>query len=408
MENQRLASSNQSRRQAHGAPAEESRRPRILRIIARLNTGGPARHVTLLSRGLEKKGYPHLLVAGRVGRGEGSLQPSAKTAGIDLYDLPWMGSEINPGKDFISLLRLITVIRRFQPDIVHTHTAKAGFLGRWAAYLCGVPRIFHTYHGHVLHGYFSRPKQDFYRLLERLAGKISTRLITLTEGLASEMVELGVAGREKFEIIPLGLELSPFLEVQPHAQLKAQLRLDATATLVGCVGRLVAVKNLEALLKAMPALGGTIHLVLVGDGEDRKSLEEKSRSWGLSDRVHFYGWCENLPWMYGGLDLVINCSRNEGTPVSLLEALAAGVPVVAAPVGGVPELLRQVGEGTLLEGIRGEEIVRGIQGVLGDLQARRPTAEKRRTIVETFSVEALVKRIEELYQTTAPGPVPTQ
>ena len=377
---------------------DPSRRPRILRIIARLNTGGPARHVTLLSSGLQKKGYPHLLVAGQVGKGEGSLQHLAETAGVEMELLPALGPEISPGKDLLTLIQLIHIIRKFRPDIVHTHTAKAGFLGRLAAHLCGVPKIFHTYHGHVLRGYFSRPKQEFYRWLEILAGKISTRLVTLTEGLAGELADLGVAAREKFTIIPLGLDLDPFLQVQPHAELKAQLGLESQGILIGCVGRLAPVKNLPAILEAVASLPANVHLVLVGDGENSRDLEEKARALKLENRVHFYGWCENLPWMYGGLDLVVNCSINEGTPVSLLEAMAAGVPVLASPVGGVPELLQQVGTGRMLKGAFPQQIQKGIFEILNKLNQIRPSLEARQNLVRDFSVQILVKNVERLYE----------
>lgn len=396
-ESQSLANLQNLSSKRRKSSATNSRFPRVLRIIARLNTGGPARHVTFLSSGLQQKGYPHLLVAGQLGEGEGSLQDLAKRADVAMELLPSLGPEIRPGKDLRALMQLIGVIRRFRPDIVHTHTAKAGFLGRLAARLCGVPLVFHTYHGHVLRGYFSRPKQELYRLLERLAGKMSTQLITLTEGLASELGQLGVGAKEKFCIIPLGLDLAPFLEVHPHSELKTRLGLDSKIKLMGCVGRLAPVKNLSAILEALPALPDEVHLVLVGDGEERKVLEAKTLSLGLADRVHFYGWCEDLPWLYGGLDLVVNCSKNEGTPVSLLEAMVAGVPVLAAPVGGIPELLRQAETGTLLEGIAPRQILHGLKTCLKDLHLQKPTMETRRFVMSAFSVKTLVQRVEDLY-----------
>lgn len=388
-------------RQTAGA---NHRRPRVLRIIARLNTGGPARHVTLLSADLHKKGYPHLLVAGQVGRGEGSLQALAEKSRIPMEVLPALGPELSLGKDLLALVQLIRIIHRFRPDIVHTHTAKAGFVGRLAARLCGVPRVFHTYHGHVLRGYFPRPRQEIYRRLEALAGKWSTGLVTLTEGLAAELVDLGVAPREKFRVIPLGLDLAPFLKARLHPELKARLGLGATTTLMGCVGRLAPIKNLAAMLEAMKALPADWHLVLIGDGESRKNLEKQSLDWGLQKRIHFHGWCENLVWAYGGLDLVVNCSKNEGTPVSLLEAMVAGVPVVATPVGGVPELLQQTGTGLLLGGTSPEEISRGIKQCLASRTKQRPSKQIRAGIVQNFSVRTLVGRVEELYRAASAEP----
>jgi len=369
-----------------------------MRVIARMNVGGPAVQVSGLMRHLPREDFDQRLFTGWC-TGDEADYLMAQALDVEATRVSGLGRALRPGDDARALGTLVRHIREFRPDIVHTHTAKAGFLGRLAARLCGVPLVFHTYHGHVLRGYFSRPKQEIYRRLETLAGKWSTGLVTLTEGLARELVDLGVAPRKKFQVIPLGLNLSPFLKVQPHGERKTRLGLDPQTVLIGCVGRLVAVKNLTAMLKAMVRLPARVHLILVGDGEEKKSLETQAQAAGLAGRVHFFGWCENLPWMYGGLDLLVNCSRNEGTPVSLLEAMAAGVPVVASPVGGVPELLRQTGTGALLEGITPEKILRGIETFFAYLTEKKPSMETRLAIVRSFSVDRLVRRIEELYKT---------
>lgn len=371
----------------------------MLRVIARLNIGGPARHVSLLSAGLNRRGYQHLLVTGRESASEGSLRGLAEAEGLVIRDLPRLGREISPLQDALCLGELGRILREFQPDVVHTHTAKAGFVGRVAARRAGVPVLAHTFHGHVLRGYFPWWKNLLFRRLEAGLARRSDLLITVSQTVAAELASEGVAPRGRFEVVPLGLSLRPFLEVGAHADWKRQLGLPESVRLMGAVGRLVPIKDLSTLLNAMARLKTEIpdlHLVLVGDGESASTLRSLARDLGIDSRVHFAGWQGDLRPVYGSLDLVVLSSRNEGTPVSLIEALAAGRPVVATAVGGVPEVLQQGTLGRLVPAGDSPRLAEAIREALAD--PRPPSATQRQGVVDRFSPEKLVDRIDHLYR----------
>ena len=384
-----------------GARPEASlRRPvRVLRVIARLNIGGPARHVGVLSAGLNREGYRHLLVTGREAASEGSLRSLAEGEGVEVADLPRLGREISPVNDLLCVGNLGAIIRNFQPDIVHTHTAKAGFVGRVAALRAGVPVLAHTFHGHVLRGYFSPWKNLVFRRLEQWLARHTGLLITVSQTVAEELSAEGVAPRSRFEIVPLGLVLRPFLEVGASPDLKRELGLAAGVRLLGAVGRLVPIKDLPTLLEALALLQSEVpdlHLALVGDGESAPDLRQLARRKGIGDRVHFAGWRGDLRSVYAGLDAVVLSSRNEGTPVSLIEALAAGRPVVATTVGGVPEVLEQGRLGRLVPAGRPDRLAQAIREALQD--PRPPSRSDREAVVDRFSPEKLVQRMDRLYR----------
>lgn len=372
---------------------------KILRTIARLNIGGPALHVSLLSAGLNDVGYQHLLVVGSGSEREGNLADLAERDGVKLCPLPALRREISPTRDIFCLVQLRRILRDYRPDIVHTHTAKAGFIGRTAALLEGVPVLAHTFHGHVLSGYFGFLKERLFRWIESFLAARTHLLITVSEGVADDLARLGVAPRGKFSVLPLGLPLEEFLQVRPHGELKKELGLPADAILVGAVGRLVPVKNLGLLVEAVAHLSRReprIHLVLIGDGEDRENLQSRARGLGIAGKVHFLGWRIDLAKVYGGLDVVALSSINEGTPVSLIEAVSAGRPVVATSVGGVPEVLEKGNLGILVPSGDFAALAEGVRQAL----ARGQTLgeEDRRRVVARYAPERLVREMDSLYR----------
>jgi glycosyltransferase involved in cell wall biosynthesis len=305
---------------------------RVLRVIARMNVGGPAHNVSILSGRLDERGYETLLVAGRVGPGEASADHLAHERKATLRMLETLTPEIRPWSDLRALVSLIRIIRRFRPAIVHTHTAKAGFVGRLAAAVAVRPRplIVHTYHGHVLSGYFGRAKTALYRGLEQLCGRFSDALIGVSDQTVDELVAFRIAPREKFRTIPLGLDLDPF------AALPAPSPADEVAVTV--TGRLVPIKRVDLALDAVARArgeGARLRLTVVGDGELRPALEEQARTLGLGDAVRFAGFRPDMPGVVGKTDIALLTSDNEGTPVALIEAAAGGRPAVATEVGGV-------------------------------------------------------------------------
>jgi UDP-N-acetylmuramyl pentapeptide phosphotransferase/UDP-N-acetylglucosamine-1-phosphate transferase/glycosyltransferase involved in cell wall biosynthesis len=323
---------------------------RVLRVIARMNVGGPAYHVSLLSGRLDPHRYDTLLVSGNVGPGEASFAELADQYGARLETIPSLGPEVRPLSDIRALFALTRIVRRFRPDIVHTHTAKAGLLGRTAALFAGRrrPVIVHTYHGHVLEGYFGRLQSALYRILERWLGRVSHCLIGVSKATVDDLVRLGIANPEKFRVIPLGLELDRFTKANgpERTRFRAELGVDDEDVLLAYVGRLVPIKRVDRAIRAVAearAAGAPVRLAVVGDGVLREELEAFAESLGLNGHVSFLGYRSDLEAVTAGCDAALLTSDNEGTPVALIEAAAAGRPAIATSVGGVPEVVGDAG-----------------------------------------------------------------
>jgi glycosyltransferase involved in cell wall biosynthesis len=328
-------------------------RIRVLRVIARLNVGGPAIHATLLTDRLDPTRYESRLVTGRVDAGEADylqLQGRSLDGRIDV--LPELGREIKGLQDVRTIAALVRLIRTFKPHVVHTHTAKAGAVGRVAALLCGVPVIVHTFHGHVLRGYFSPAKTRVFTAIERQLGARSSALVAVSPKVRQELLEVGVGTPERFSVVPLGLDLARFRDFVPGAgEARAALGLPAGAFVTSIVARLVPIKAHDVFLGAAAALHAerpdAVFLV-VGDGEERPALEARAAALGLGDVVRFLGWRADLELIYRASDAVALTSRNEGSPVALIEAMAAGRPVVSTRVGGVPDVVEDGVSGLLV------------------------------------------------------------
>lgn len=370
-----------------------------------MNIGGPAHHVSMLSGRLDPNRFRTRLVHGRIAAGEGSFEYLAEREGCTVEVVAGLGPEIRPLSDLRALVGLIGVIHRFRPHIVHTHTAKAGFLGRLAAVLGPGPRpiIVHTYHGHVLEGYFGRRTTAIYRFLERRLATVSDCLIGVSRATVDDLVRLGVAGRDRFRMIPIGLDLERFR--QPDLEAAAALRRECGAgdeeVLAAYVGRLVAIKRVDLVLRAVAEARGQaapLRLVVAGDGERRGELERLAAELGLREAVTFLGYVPDSSRVAAGTDIAILASDNEGTPVALIEAAAAGRPAVATAVGGVPEVVVP-GAGLLAP--------RGDHAALADALVRsardaplraRMAARAREHVLRQFSIERLVSDIEDLYE----------
>jgi len=324
---------------------------RVLRLFSRLNVGGPAVHVILLTAGLADRGYETQLVVGQESPREGNLFDLAAGRGVRWTAMPGLGREVRPWRDLRAFVGLYRMMRSYRPHIVHTHTAKAGLLGRLAARVAGVPVVVHTFHGHVLRGYFGPVTTAFYRALERRLGSLSDVLVAVSDAVKSDLVALGVAAESKIRVIPLGLDLEPLAGALPRGSLRGEAGVPPEAPLVGIVGRLAPIKDVGTFLGAAALVRRSLpaaRFAVVGDGEERARLESERHRLGLDACVFFHGWRREMAAVYGDLDLVVNSSRNEGTPVALIEALAAARPVVATRVGGTPDLLGDGRRGMLV------------------------------------------------------------
>lgn len=377
-------------------------RVRVLRVISRLNVGGPAIHATLLSARLDAARYESLLATGREDRSEGNYLALAGQTLDSLVLVPALRREIRWAGELEALKQLVALVRRFRPDIVHTHTAKAGTLGRLAARWCGVPTIVHTYHGHVLRGYFGPAKTRMYVAIERWLARRTTRLLAVSERIKEEILDLGIGRPERFDVVPLGLDLAPFLDAEAwRGELRHELGYAERDVLVGIVARLVPIKAHEIFLRAAVALSRRVpgsRFVIVGDGERRADLETLAQRLGLGDRVRFLGWRPDLPRVYVDLDVVVLASRNEGSPVSLIEAMAAARPVVATRVGGVPDIVEHGREGLLVPSDDAEALARAIEAVVTAADRGRKMGEAGRTrVYPAFTAQRLVADIDRLY-----------
>ncbi len=387
-----------------GVPAS---RIRVALIIARLNIGGPATHVVQLAAGLPADRFEVRLIAGREGRGEGSMRYLAEQAGLTPVWVPELSPALSP-TNLVAFIKVSRFLRTWRPDIVHTHTAMAGAIGRTSARLSHVPAVIHTFHGHVLRGYFAPPAEILFRTIERRLARHSDRLITLSTSLQDDLVALKIAPREKIQVIPLGIDFDA-LRAAPRREgrLHRELGIALQVPLVGSVGRLVPIKNHALLLHAarrMVDSGSAAHFVIVGDGELRTTLEALAHQLGLAPRVHFLGWREDLVPIYSDLDLLALTSDNEGTPVAVLEAMAAGVPVVATAVGGVPDVIRDGETGRLVAVREAEAFALAMEQALREIDASRAMAARGRAdVVARFGKARMLAQTAALYENVLEG-----
>lgn len=379
---------------------------RIMRIIARLNVGGPAIHVILLTEQLGPSDFDSTLVCGHIGPHEGDMAYLAEERGIQPVYIAELGRALSPLRDMVTLFKLWRLMRQLRPDVVHTHTAKAGFVGRTAAWLARVPVRVHTFHGHVFHGYFSPAKTRLFLWLERLTARLSDCLITISPGLRDELVETyRIAPLEKFEVVPLGLDLRLFAATPRHqGDFRAQFGIPTAAPLVGIVGRLVPIKNHALFLQMAQQVRRSVpdaHFVIIGDGEQRVEIEALVDTLDLRECVTFAGWLQDLKPAYSDLDTLVISSDNEGTPVSLIEALAAGVPVVSTAVGGVPDLLRNGEYGTLVPPRDPVALAAAVGATLtgtGDTVLTAQQVAVQQAIIKAYDISRLASDLAALYK----------
>ncbi|MBK7391776.1 MAG: glycosyltransferase [Chloracidobacterium sp.] len=403
---------------------------KIVRIIARLNVGGPARHVVWLTEKLQNDEFESVLIAGTVPVGEEDMGYFAAEHGVEPIYISELSRELSP-KDIISLYKIYRELRRQKPDIIHTHTAKAGTIGRIAAFiyrwmtsrtLIGKPRpvkVVHTFHGHVFHSYYGKLKTSFFILIEQVLAKFATnKIVVITEQQFREINQgYGVGSEEQFEIIPLGLELKALAEDSYSRNiLRAQINASADDIVVGFVGRLTEIKDVPLLLNAIALCINSadqdmprLKLAIVGDGNVRAELEGLTTKLGLIDVVTFLGNRENVNELFAGMDIVALTSKNEGTPLSLIEGMAAGKPVISTAVGGVVDLLGNRKEefdgfavcvrGISIDNASAESFSNGLIYLAKDEELRQGLAVNGRDFVQKrFSVDRLVKDVSALYR----------
>jgi glycosyltransferase involved in cell wall biosynthesis len=378
---------------------------RVMLVLTRLNVGGPSVHVVQLARRLRERGTQVTVVAGREGDEEGNMLAWAEALGIRPIIIEPLVRAIHPFRDAAALCALVRLMRRERPDVVHTHMAKAGTLGRLAAGWVRRPRTVHTYHGTVFEHYFSPPKARFFLAAERALARRTGTLIALSPALKEDLVRLRIGRPGQIEVIPLGVEVEPFAEAEGRA-FRRELGIEEAVPLVGIVGRLTAVKNHELFLRAAVLVGAArpdVRFAVVGDGERRGELERAAAGLGLGGRIDFTGWRSDMPGVYAGLDVLALTSLNEGTPMTVLEAMAAGKPVVAVDVGGMADILDDGMTGYLVKKDAAGGADSALAARLLELLGDKPRAEEmgragRARIRERHSPDRLAGALVEIYR----------
>jgi glycosyltransferase involved in cell wall biosynthesis len=379
---------------------------RVLRVIARLNMGGPAIHVANLAAGLETRGYHTTLVAGSLARGEDSMAFLAERLGVSVVSVEELQREVSVLHDARSVLRIAELIRSERPHILHTHTAKAGAIARAAALLAGGARpavVLHTFHGHVLKGYFDAGRTAFFRHVERTLARSSDVLVAVSPEVRDELVELGVAPYDKFVVIRLGIPLEERLgDATVDLDYRQLYGIPRDSFVVGWVGRMTGVKDTGAVLEIVRSArdrGVEAVLCMVGDGPDRERLEQLAHELGIARSCYFVGYQPDVAGYYRLFDAFVLPSVTEGTPVSAIESLASGTAVVANRVGGVPDVVRDGVDGFLIEPGDIEGAAARLAALAADPALRTRLGESGRArVLERYSVARLVNDVDRLYR----------
>ncbi|GAA4604533.1 glycosyltransferase family 4 protein [Actinoallomurus liliacearum] len=369
-----------------------------MRVITRMNVGGPALQAVELMRGLDPGLFDQRLYTGTVEPGEAD-HLDLRGADVTPNRIPALGRTVRPGDDARAIAALVTEMRRYRPHIVHTHTAKAGLLGRAAAVLTRVPTRVHTYHGHLLHGYFSPAKTRLVVTAERAAAAMTDRLVAVGARVRDELIAAGIGGPEQYAVVPPGTSLGP---LPGRAEARLELGIPVDGPVVAYVGRLTRIKRpdrLVAVARQVRRLHPEVRFVIAGGGDAMPATEAAARTFG--GMCTMLGWRADVETVYAAADLVILTSDNEGMPVSLIEAGMAGLPCVATQVGSVAEVVRD-GETGLLARRDTHELTRHIVRLLEDEPLRRKMGDEARAWTTTrFGPERLVSDIAEIYASIA-------
>jgi glycosyltransferase involved in cell wall biosynthesis len=387
---------------------------RVARIITRLNIGGPSIQAIELSVRLRSRGFETTLVFGTLDPHEGDMTYLIERGQSrpDSVSIPTLQRKMAPSVDVRALWKVYRLLCEVKPAIVHTHMAKAGALGRAAALAynetvgrAAPARVVHTYHGHVLDGYFSPAKTRMFVGIERRLARATDRIIAVSPRIRDELLEAYRIGRpDQYRVVPLGFDLDPLLEIDEPSRVRARaaLHIPASAAVVATVGRLTAIKDQRLFLEAAQLVSranpSSVFLV-AGDGELRGELEATARALGLGDRVRFLGWRRDLETVYGATDVFLLTSRSEGTPVALIESLAAGVPVVSTDVGGVRDVVDSEDIGLVRSWGDADQLAAAVKLLLPDAARRHAMGERgREAMIARYGIVRLMDDMERLYR----------
>lgn len=376
-------------------------KPRVLRIITRLNVGGPATHVQLVNAGLDSQGWETLLAYGDVDAEEAEAPlrgdiNAARVAGLQ--------RSVSPARDARAFAGIVRLVRSFRPHIIHTHLSKAGLIGRSAGLATSSAARVHTFHGNVFEGYFSPRVSQAVLRVERSLGARTHAILALSETQRSELLERGIAPESQIRVVPLGTDLTRY--GVDRAGARERLALPADQPIVVAIGRMVPIKRLDRLFRAFDAVVREIpnaHLYLVGGGPERASLEALAVELGIRQHMTFVGWSTQTPDWYGAANVVALSSDREGTPLAVIEAAASGRPVVATAVGGVPDVVDDGRTGVVVASGDEAALARGITALLRDADRADRMGAAAQSRSHRFGAQRLIDDLDSVYRDLLQG-----
>ncbi len=375
---------------------------KVLHIITRLDKGGSAENTLLTVSRLDKERFDVTLISGNTNDSDKEITNFIIQKKINYILIPELVREVNLFKDIKAFFRIRHFIKEEEFDIVHTHSSKAGILGRWAAKLTGVKIIVHTPHGHIFYGYFGWFKTKLFVLLEKLTSSITDRIITLTQKGKEEHLSYRIAKPNKFLPVYSGIEIEKFTDVGvDKIKEKEKLNVPFDAPVIGTVSRLETIKGNKYFIYSLPEIVKTfptLKVLIIGDGSEKEELEDYVKKQNLLENVVFMGQCKDIIKLLSIFDIFVLPSLNEGMGRCLLETQAIGVPVVATRVGGIPEVVRDGVTGILVSARNPEELAEATINLLKDKSLRETMSEEaKKWVGRRFSVEAMVEKISDLY-----------
>lgn len=385
--------------------------PTVIHVITRLDRGGSAQNTMLTVLGHDRTQYEPMVIAGHPGPwdAQGGMAATEaqcrrlENAHIEYVLLPSLVRPVSLWKDGCALWALVRILRAKRPAIVHTHTSKAGVLGRIAAWLAGVPVVVHTPHGHVFYGHFGEVKSRIFLQIERMLFRVTTALVALTSAERDDHLERGVGASGRFAVIPSGIDVERFRGARLEGRrIPAEFKCPPDATIIGSIGWLTDIKGHRVLVEALHSLKDEFpqaHAVIVGSGGQRAALQAQADSLGLHDRVHLIGHREDIDRCLAGMDCFVLPSLNEGMGRALIEAMAAGLPVAASRVGGIPAIIRHEENGLLVPAGDSRALSDALRRMLADPQwAATLGRNASRSIGQEFGVQAMVDAVESVYE----------
>lgn len=383
---------------------------KVMLVITRMNIGGPSQHVSVLTDLLNRNDFQPLLIHGTLADGEHQFDCPQK--GFNIY-VPSLRREVGLGNDLKAFLKFLWLIRSERPQIIHTHMAKAGVLARLAGWLCGVPVMVHTYHGHVFDGYFSSWRTKVFLTIERFLGRRTHGLVAMGQEIARELVEkYNICTAEKIEVAYPGLDLAQYLNCERFkGELRKTLGLNDQVTLVAMIGRLSPVKRPQLFVEIAEEITKQrtdVKFLIIGGGEEESNILKMVTEKKLEQKVLLLGWKKEPHVIYADIDILFQCSSDEGTPHVLIEAQASSKSVVATRVGSIPEVVRDGKSGFLVGKDDKASMIRHLLLLIDNTEMRRQMGDHGREFVkEQFSMENLVEKMEKLYSRLLADKKPT-